>query len=316
MSGKHDSINKIDDLSSLVRMDKPSEVWKEAWHTLTLFMPASGLKRLEGVFEHTVALYQGRIPGYRECTTGYHDLRHTTDVFLAMARLLHGMTLAGSSLPEELVEPAMAAAMLHDVGYIQETGDNHGTGGKYTIAHIKRGAEYAARHMGSWGFSPDETDFVERLVNATSLTVNFDKLGMEVPGRKSAAKAIFTADLMGQMADRVYLEKLLFLYREFMEANIETYASEEDLLEKTLDFYSSAWKKLLDEAEYDTLHMKAHFRERWSDDRDLYTRAIQNNISFLRKILTEHAGGRYREHLKREGIVRKLLDIEGNGPRG
>jgi len=112
------------------------------------------------------------------------------------------------------------------------------------------------------------------------------------------------------MADRIYLEKLLFLYREFLEANISAYKSEEDLLEKTLDFYRASWRKMLGDAEYDTQHMRAHFRERWDDDRDLYTRAVQNNMTYLKKILTEHAGGRYREHLKREGLVDRLSRLE------
>jgi len=313
MKNRQENIRKMDDISSLVRMDSPEEVFKEAAHTLGLFVPSEMFSRLAKVFEHTVALYRGRIPGYRECNTGFHDLRHTTDVFLAMSRLLHGMSIAGCSLPDDMVEPTMAAALMHDTGYIQRTDDDHGTGGQYTLAHISRSADYSLNYLPNAGFTDSETGLVANMIMATSVTVEFPRLNLAGSAEMRAGKTLFISDLIGQMADRIYLEKLLFLYKEFMEANLPQYKSEEDLLEKTLDFYRNIWKKIIDEAEYDTQHMRAHFRVRWGDDRDLYTRAIQNNMAYLSRILTEHAGERYREHLKREGLVRKLTELEGKG---
>jgi len=312
MNNQQDRISRMDDISSLVRMDRPDEVFKEAAHTLGLFVPAASFMRLEKVFTHTVALYNGRVPGYRECNTGFHDLRHTTDVFLAMARLLHGMSITGCSIPLDMVEPTMAAALMHDTGYIQRMGDDHGTGGQYTLAHISRSADYALNYLPNAGFSDSEAILVSNMIMATSVTVEFDKLNLAGSAEMRAGKSLFISDLVGQMADRIYLEKLLYLYREFMEASMPGYNSEEELLEKTLDFYRNIWKKIIDEAEYDTQYMRAHFRERWGDDRDLYSRAIQNNMSYLNKILTEHAGERYREHLKREGMVEKLTELENN----
>lgn len=303
-------MSKLDDLSSLVDASDTDAIWDEARHTLGLFIPDEYLPRLGKVYAYTVDLFNGKVPGYRECNTGYHDLRHTTDVFLAMTRLLHGMSLSGCSPLPELVEPSLAAALLHDVGYIQQAGDNHGTGGKYTLSHIKRGMEFAKRYLPSAGFAAGDVHITVQLISATSLTVNFDNLSELGPPELSMAKALFNADIVGQMADRVYLEKLLFLYREFMESNINEYATEEELLEKTLDFYQSVWKKILEDGEYDTQHMKAHFRQRWGDDRDLYARAIDNNMQYLRRILDDGQGGRYRDFLKREGMVDRLRQIE------
>lgn len=301
---------KIDDLSSLVRMDDPDEVLREAITTLGLFVPAASLSRLSKVFSHVADTYRGNVPGYRECNTGYHDLRHTTDIFLALSRLLHGMHLDGSSLRDDMVEPVMVAALLHDIGYIQRSDDTEGTGAKYTLAHIKRGIEFAHDYLGSAGFSQEEEETVSGLIRSTTLSVRLDRLEFKHPDGVNAAKALFISDILGQMADRIYLEKLLFLYREFMEANISGYASEEDLLKRTIDFCRSSWDKILNMADFDTRHMKAHFRERWGDDRDLYTRAVDNNIAFLRKILAEGEGGRHRDFLKREGMMDKLKKIE------
>ena len=309
MSANSKPGQKMDDLSSLVQMDDPTAVWAEAHTTLGLFADESEITRLKKVYDHTVDLYSGNVLGYRECTSGYHDLRHTTDVFLATARLLHGMSLAGSSVPTAMVEPTLVAALMHDIGYIQESGDT-GSGAKYTLAHIKRGKEYLGKYLPKAGFDEAEIELISKLIGCTSLSIDFNNAGLADSGSLLAARSLFNADIIGQMADRIYLEKLLFLYREFMEANIKEYSSEDELLERTLSFYRSAWQKILDEGEYHTRHMRAHFRERWQDDRDLYTRAVDNNMAFLKKILSDGKDGKYRDFLKREGMVEKLKQLE------
>ena len=47
------------------------------------------------------------------------------------------------------------------------------------------------------------------------------------------SKTLGTADLMVQMAGRIYLEKLLFLFYEFREGAIAEYDTEMELLNKS-----------------------------------------------------------------------------------
>ncbi|MDP6179472.1 MAG: hypothetical protein QGG48_06225 [Desulfatiglandales bacterium] len=47
------------------------------------------------------------------------------------------------------------------------------------------------------------------------------------------SKTLATADLMGQMAGRIYLGKLLFLFYEFREGAIAEYDTEMELLKKS-----------------------------------------------------------------------------------
>ena len=47
-----------------------------------------------------------------------------------------------------------------------------------------------------------------------------------------------TADIMAQMADRTYLEKLLFLFHELEEARINLFDGEVELLVRSRDFYA------------------------------------------------------------------------------
>ena len=63
---------KLDDLSSLVRMDSPEDVWAEANTTLGLFMHQDQLTRTQRVYEHTLALYHfDALPG--DCSATLSD---------------------------------------------------------------------------------------------------------------------------------------------------------------------------------------------------------------------------------------------------
>lgn len=57
-------------------------------------------------------------------------------------------------------------------------------------------------------------------------------MSFDNPQQKLAAYATATSDLIGQMANREYIERLLFLYFEFEEANLGGFADVHDLLEK------------------------------------------------------------------------------------
>ena len=113
------------------------------------------------------------------------------------------------------------------------------------------------------------------------------------------------ADLLGQMADRTYLEKLPFLYKEFEEGGIDLYNSEIELLEKTIDFYALTCKRLNNELGGIHQHLVHHFKTRWNIDSDLYAVAMERNIQYLKFILTEHRG-EYRKYFRRGGYMKRL----------
>jgi hypothetical protein len=114
-----------------------------------------------------------------------------------------------------------------------------------------------------------------------------------------------SADLLAQMADRTYLEKLLFLYYEFKEAGIGDYESEVDLLQKTsafYDFITQRLKTMLDETDR---FMSPHFTSRWGIHANLYHVAIAKQRNYLKQIL-EIQDSDPRDHLRRGGIVDKI----------
>ena len=121
-----------------------------------------------------------------------------------------------------------------------------------------------------------------------------------------------TADLLGQMADRTYLEKLLLLYLEFREGGIPGYEVEFDVLEKTLPFYNLINQRLVKNLNNVQRFMLPHFRKRWNLDCDLYALAIKNNLSYLNRLISDHPKD-YRAFLRRDNIVNELMAQEKEG---
>jgi len=76
------------------------------------------------------------------------------------------------------------------------------------------------------------------------------------------------------MSDRIYLEKFLFLYREFKEARVGKYRSEIDLLKQTVEFYDLMPKRFENQLIRTNKFVTAHFAARWKVSRNLYNETI------------------------------------------
>ena len=74
-------------LSSLVQAESPWSVLEEVQEITRLVDKGFDFKPVRSVFEDVVDLFEGHYPGYRACNLEYHNLQHTTDTMLAMARL-------------------------------------------------------------------------------------------------------------------------------------------------------------------------------------------------------------------------------------
>jgi hypothetical protein len=104
--------------------------------------------------------------------------------------------------------------------------------------------------------------------------IKFESVENELMG-----KILGTADLIGQMADSNYLEKLPFLFEEFQESGITDYESGLDLLQKTPAFWEFTKKRFVTELGNVDRYLRDHFLVRWGINRDLNREAIEKNIS-------------------------------------
>ncbi len=288
-------------LSTLVDMLSPDSVMAETRSLLVETVSEINFAPIETVFKDTVALFEGRYPGYHACNTEYHNLGHTLDNVMAFARLVHGAGLSGESFKEHPIKLGIISSFLHDSGYIQTTDDNRGTGAKYTSSHVERSTEFACQYLKSQGYSESDINDVAHMILATDIKIT--QIPFTSPEMKTMGLMVGTSDLIGQMADRTYLEKLLFLYIEFKEGNIPGYDSEHDMLVKTTHFYELVKKRLEKDLGNVKRFMLPHFQKRWNIDFDLYHETIERNMNYLKDIVAKKD---YRNYLRRGNLVKIL----------
>jgi hypothetical protein len=156
--------------------------------------------------------------------------------------------------------------------------------------------------MSEKDFPSQQIDDCSHLIMCTILNLPPKEIPFRSREIETLGKIVGTADLMAQIADRYYIEKLLLLFQEFQEAGIPDFATELDLLKKTEGFYKNvANQRLVHDFSGISTNMRAHFKQRYGVKKDLYSESIQKNIDYLR-ILLARAGdsiGSVRETLRR-----------------
>ena len=294
------------DLYDLVNPEDSQEVVQEVRYLLTLFGPGVSAAFLDQAFSDVRKLFRGQYSGFRASNTLYHDHTHTVAVYLALARLYHGAAVCGERIGSKAMILGLAAALFHDVGLIQKEDDQQGTGAKHMIGHEERSVAFARAYLLDKGFSGKDAEDCAAMIQCTDIELPLPKGGFSSEDCALVGRLLGTGDLLAQVADRMYLEKLLLLYREFQEAGIGGYDTELMLLEKTEGFYETLVKKRI-AAQFDGAdrYFQPHFRERWNIDDDLYARAVEKNLSYLKSVLQQYRDS-YRNRLRRGGIVREL----------
>jgi hypothetical protein len=296
-------------ITDLIKMDFPQSVYEEVRHLITLVYADYDFTWLNTIFKDIVNLYNGNYPGYRQCTTPYHDLKHMTDVLLALASLIHGAHASGVSFRERHVTLALIAILLHETGYIQRDEDTSGTGGKYTLVRLERSIQFLDQYFSDNGYDTKDCDICRSFIRCTDTDVSLAEMQFVSKGEETLAKMVATAEIIGQIADRTYLEKLLFLFQELSEVHVLGFRTELDLLENTLESYRKAQYRMENDLGDVKIYFDKHFQERWEIDYDMYGDAIESNISFLGHLLDNHRND-YREKLQRGGLLKRLAILE------
>jgi hypothetical protein len=285
-------------LAQIVDISKPQKLLADAKRLFKSNYPKADFKIVEKIYLLTKRLYDGRFPRYLACAVDYHNYTHSVAVFEAVSSLLDGCLLSGLELGPETALETLVAALLHDTGYIREEGDETGTGAQYTQVHVDRSAEFTRREAAALGLGDASAGRIARMIFGTDLARPWKDLRFESEGERLGAEILAAADLLGQMSDRAYLEKLLFLYFEFREAGIGGYDTAFDILKKTASFYEITKSRLDGPLGRVSGKAREHFRERFGADRDLYRDAIERQMAYLNTIIADNKTN-FRNKLKR-----------------
>jgi hypothetical protein len=293
----HKRLNQ-NDVTNKINVEDPDQVRDAVLALFTARYPGADLAPLRRAFSDIKALFAGRFPGYLPCDTLYHDLRHTLDMTLAMARLLDGHDRALVAPEQVGARRAMlgvVVALLHDSGYLKRASEAHvENGAVFTKIHVSRSADFLLRYLPQLGYA-EEASAAAKLVHFTGYEMDIDDIMVHDPKDRLLGCLVGTADLLGQMSDRMYLEKCReFLYPEFVWGRVarETladgreivrYASPEDLMLKTPGFYEYVARQRIDKKLGGAdRYAAAHF-----DGPSLYQAAIDRNMQFLKEAIEQ-----------------------------
>ena len=283
----------------------PVDSWNKANQIVHSISPDIDLTGVRNVFDDVMCLFDGSYHGYSPIQTPYHDLRHTLDVFMCAVRLLHGVHLSGNPLDDEEITLVMIAALLHDVGYAQNVNEAQGSGAQYTQVHVMRGIAFMERHLSDWGLPTKLVNPLTQIIRCTDLRLNLSEINFPTSRIRLLGQIVGSADIVGQMADRAYLEKLLFLFSEFKEAHYGNLENTYDLLKKSRGFYESIRKTLDGDLGGTYQRLSFHFKDWIGEDKNFYIESIERNIEYLDKVILLHES-EWLSMLKRHGIVKRF----------
>lgn len=286
------------------------EIQAQVEHIVQSFAPGHDLTRVHDAFGLLDRAFSGQLPGYQQLKTLYHNRSHTNEVVLCAARMLHGLHLAGKGLDADHVDAALIGALMHDIGYVmsdEEAKSGSSSGAQFTDSHVMRGVAFIRQHLVE--LPEDVLNTTVKVIQVTDHRKHPDWVKFDTPMQQRAAYATATADLIGQMANREYLERLLFLYSEFDEAKMGGFVDEHDLLEKTTGFYRMMKGRLDSDLDGLSSHLARHFAQQTGQERNFYHESIDRNLGFLERVVREERKRRF-EMLKRGGVVEKVLDMK------
>jgi hypothetical protein len=252
-------------------------------------------------------LFHGKNPEFQPCDTAFHDFDHTMQATAAVADLLaaHRQNSIIASLKQRDWELAIAAAILHDTGYLKRRHDLDGSGAKYSAIHVGRSCFHAWDLLPPFGFSCDELRQIQNAICATAVSVSMEELPFRDSREWLIGALVATGDMLGQMAAEDYPERLAGLYLEFREATVfsrlqkASFAVHKnllDLLEGTEKFYSGYVTRMLNQ-EWKGLYRILDDRQ----GRNRYIDRIRINIARVNLIACSLASGH------REAVARRFL---------
>ena len=248
---------------------------------------------IAGAFEQLRKCFQGETPKYQPIDVLYHDLEHTLQGTLCLARLLHGRQRAKAEpvITRRLFELGILAVLMHDTGYLKRPGDTDGTGAKYTAVHVTRSAEFAAECLPAKHVQPSEIRAVQNMIRCTGVGMSLGALSFQSEAERVVGYALGTADLLGQMAADDYVDKLPVLFEEFAEAAVHNpdqqpaytrFADAAALMRNTPEFWKQfVWPRL--NRDFGGLY---HFLEEpHPGGRNEYLQRIEANLARLQHVL-------------------------------
>ena len=297
------------DVTNTVQVSSPQHVRAAVAELFAALYPHNSFDPIWLAFHDFERLFRGFENDYYAVDTSYHDIQHTLDMTLALARLIAGHEMSverQDRLGPDRAELAVVSALFHDSGYLRHKVRDRGTanGAEFTRVHVTRSGQYLENYLPRIGLQ-QFVPVVSRIVHFTGYELNLDQIELEDPKDSVVGHLLGTADLVAQIADRCYLEKCRDrLYPEFVLGGIAIpddggtqtdvrYRSARDLLAKTLAFYQSSARRRLEHNFNRVYRYTEAFFERRENP---YVQFIRKNLKFLTSVIQSGDWDKLRRH--------------------
>ncbi len=295
------------DVTNTVQVSSAPQVRAAVANLFGALYPQSSFDSVWLAFHDFERVFSGLDPYYHGVDTTYHDMQHTLDMTLALARLIAGHEMSvepKDRLGPDRAELAIVSALFHDVGYLRhrERDVSAVNGAVFTRVHVSRSGRYLEDYLPRIGLE-QFVPVVSRIVHFTGYELSIDQIELDEPRDSTVGHLLGTADLVAQLADRCYLEKCRDrLYPEFVLGGVAIderpqgkvlYHSAEDLLGKTLSFYQTSARLRL---ENNFNRVYRYFEAFFESGQSPYIRFIRKNLTFLTTVIKNGDWQRLRRH--------------------
>ena len=185
--------------------------------------------------------------------TLYHNVEHTIQVTLVGQAILQGKIKTGDSITPEIWLNFIMSLLCHDIGYVSDLGlandhDNESNNASDAVlmsVHIDRGKRFVEEiFLDQPGI---DIEFIQDCIERTRFPIpekeNYQRTD-DLPG------LIRGADLIGQLSDPRYLNKLPAVFYEFEENGyneVTGYKQPGDLLRSYVGFYKTSVEPFVQE---------------------------------------------------------------------
>ncbi|RME33498.1 MAG: metal-dependent phosphohydrolase [Gammaproteobacteria bacterium] len=222
-------------------------------------LPASSRALLAEASADAMARLQG-------CNALYHNYEHTILVTLVGQQILIGMIAEGEAVTPSDWLNTIVSLLYHDIGYVRRLCDRDGEDGLVASGignervrpqegasdaslqpfHVNRGKCYVSERYA--GHPVLDVEVIRQNIERTRFPIPSDEAYLATGDWPGLVRG---ADLIGQLADRRYLQKLPAVFYEFEEVGFNQllgYRTPQDLLHGYPAFFEQQVEPWLDES--------------------------------------------------------------------
>ncbi|MFK8067467.1 MAG: metal-dependent phosphohydrolase [Gammaproteobacteria bacterium] len=186
--------------------------------------------------------------------TLYHNVEHTIQVTLVGQAILQGKRIVDDSVTPQIWLNFIMSLLCHDIGYAsgicssdpQEKTLLRTSDAMLMSVHIDRGKQFVAETFSEQ--SGIEVEFIQECIERTRFPVGATEEAQQTSDFPGLVRG---ADLVGQVSDPRYINKLPAVFFEFEESGfneITGYKQPGDLLKNYVDFYERSVQPYVQES--------------------------------------------------------------------